>query len=161
MSQATTAAGGIHDFDFFAGDWAVHHRQLRNRLAGDTEWFEFDGRIGMRKILGGLGNFDETEIRSPRGIYNGATLRLFDPETSNWSIYWLDSRRLGIDTPMIGRFENGIGTFYADELFEGRPIRVRFIWTPISTTACRWEQAFSADGGASWETNWIMDFTRG
>ncbi len=153
-------ASGAHDFDFFVGDWTIHHRQLRRRLADDTEWLEFSGTSRMQKILGGLGNLDETEIRSPRGAYHGATLRLFDPETGFWSIYWLDSRKPAIDTPMVGRFENGVGFFYADEPFEGRPIRVRFIWTPVSASACRWEQAFSPDGGATWETNWIMEFTR-
>jgi hypothetical protein len=153
-------ATGADDFDFFVGDWMIHHHQLRHRLAGDKEWLEFSGTTRMRKILGGLGNLDETEIRSPRGAYHGATLRLFDPETGSWSIYWLDSRRPAIDTPMRGRFEGGIGYFHADESFEDRPIRVRFIWTPISSVACRWEQAFSPDSGASWETNWIMEFTR-
>ena len=161
---ATTAAsihsGGVQDFDFFLGDWTIAHRQLRHRLAGDTEWLEFSGTLSMRKLLNGLGNMDETELLSPRGHYHGATLRLFDPETATWSIYWLDSRKPAIDTPMVGRFENGIGYFYADELFEGRPIRVRFIWTPLSADRCRWEQAFSADGGATWETNWISNFTR-
>ncbi|HLZ67707.1 MAG TPA: DUF1579 domain-containing protein [Aliidongia sp.] len=160
MPQDTQVEDGSRDFDFFVGDWTVQNRQLRTRLAGDTEWLEFPGTITMRKILNGLGNFDETPIRSPRGAYHGATLRLHNPVAKMWSIYWLDSRNPAIDTPMVGRFENGIGLFYADELFEGRPIKVRFIWTPISTTECRWEQAFSADDGITWETNWVADFTR-
>ena len=160
MPQDNQAETGAHDFDFFVGNWTVRHRQLRNRLAGDTEWVEFTGTCSMRKFLNGLGNLDECDIRSPRGAYHGATLRLYNPAAGTWSIYWLDSRNPGIDTPMVGRFENGIGHFYADEPFEGRPIKVRFIWTPVSDTECRWEQAFSADGGASWETNWFTDFTR-
>ena len=160
MPQDMPAQTGAQDFDFFVGDWKIRHHQLRARLAGDTEWLEFDGTTTMRKFLNGLGNLDETEIRSPRGHYHGATLRLFDPAAGTWSIYWMDSRNPHIDTPMVGRFENGIGLFFADEDFEGRPIKVRFIWTPISATQCRWEQAFSTDGGASWETNWAMSFTR-
>lgn len=159
MSQNLPAAGA-QDFDFFVGNWTIRHRQLRRRLAGDTEWLTFEGMASMRKFLGGLGNFDETEILSPRGQYQGATLRLFDPDTALWSIYWMDSRDPRLDTPMVGRFDNGIGLFYADEDFEGRPIRVRFIWTPVSADRCTWEQAFSPDAGASWETNWFMEFTR-
>jgi hypothetical protein len=160
MPQDMPAQTGVQDFDFFVGDWKIRHRQLRARLAVDTEWLEFYGTTTMRKFLNGLGNLDQTEIRSPRGHYHGATLRLFDPVAGTWSIYWMDSRNPRIDTPMVGRFENGVGLFFADEDFEGRPIKVRFIWTPISATQCRWEQAFSADGGASWETNWTMSFTR-
>lgn len=160
MPADIPAAPGAHDFDFFVGDWKTRHRQLRHRLAGDTEWLEFSGTVSMRKILAGFGNIDEGEIRSPRGLYTGVTLRLFDPAAGTWSIYWLDSRKPAIDTPMVGRFENGVGLFYADEPFEGRPIRVRFSWTPVSADECRWEQAFSADGGTSWETNWTMIHTR-
>src|SRR5262249_1818241 len=96
-SPAPISTDGTHDFDFFVGDWTIQHRQLRHRLAGDTEWVEFPGTISMRQILNGLGNMDQTELRSPRGHYHGATLRLFDPENQTWSIYWLDSRRPAID----------------------------------------------------------------
>ncbi|HEV2675196.1 MAG TPA: DUF1579 domain-containing protein [Aliidongia sp.] len=160
MTSDTPVPRGAQDFDFFVGNWTTEHRQLRHRLAGDTEWLEFSGTVSMRKILAGFGNIDEGEIRSPRGIYTGVTLRLFDPSAGTWSIYWLDSRNPAIDTPMVGRFEDGVGLFYADETFEGKPIRVRFIWTPVSAGECRWEQAFSPDGGTSWETNWIMKHTR-
>ena len=128
MPQAIPVQTGAEDFDFFVGDWKIRHRQLRTRLAGDTEWLEFDGTAAMRKFLNGLGNLDETEIRSPRGHYHGATLRLFDPATGAWSIYWMDSRNSRIDTPMVGRFEAGVGRFFADEDFDGRPIKVRFLW---------------------------------
>ena len=160
MTETITAASGLQDFDFFVGDWTVRHRQLRTRLAGDTEWLEFSSRCRMRKILGGAGNFDEISVPSPRGAYNGATLRLYDAEAGTWSIHWLDSRNPVLEAPMVGRFDQGIGLFHADETFEGRPIKVRFIWTPVSAEACRWEQAFSPDDGRTWETNWIMDFAR-
>ena len=149
------------DFDFLIGDWTVKHRRLKRRLAGDTEWIEFSGPASARKILGGLGNFDEITISLPEGAYTGATLRLFNPGAQSWSIYWMDSRYPGrLDPPMVGRFENGRGLFFGDDTFNGKPIRVRFIWTPISPTSCRWEQAFSADDGITWETNWIMSFER-
>lgn len=149
-----------NDFDFLIGNWSVFHRRLNRRLARDTEWIEFTGPATARPILGGLGNFDEIAIALPSGPYLGATLRLFNPATQLWSIYWMESRNPALDPPMIGKFEDGRGLFYGDDVFEGRPIRVRFIWTPMTAAACRWEQAFSDDGGQSWETNWIMAFTR-
>jgi hypothetical protein len=151
---------GANDFDFLIGNWSVHHRRLNRRLAGDTTWIEFTGPATARKILGGLGNFDEIDIALPSGPYKGATLRLFNPATQLWSIHWMESRNPALDPPMIGKFENGLGLFYGDDVFEGRPIRLRFIWTPMTATECRWEQAFSDDGGREWETNWTMAFTR-
>jgi hypothetical protein len=151
---------GAKDFDFFIGDWSVHHRRLRRRLAGDGQWDEFAGTTTVRKVLAGLGNFDEGPIALPGDPYVGATLRLFNPKSGLWSIYWMDSRNPGLDPPMTGRFQEGRGLFQGDDTFEGRPIRVRFVWTPQDARSCRWEQAFSADQGASWETNWHMAFTR-
>jgi hypothetical protein len=160
MSSNAPAPSGALDFDFVIGDWTVRHRQLRTRLAGDTEWLEFSGSSSTRKILAGLGNLEETEIGSPRGAYHGAALRLYDPAGRAWSIYWMDSRYPGLDTPVVGRFEEGVGRFYGDERFDGRIVRLRLLWTPVSAAECRWEQAYSADGGANWETNWIMEFAR-
>jgi hypothetical protein len=151
---------GIKDFDFLIGEWVVFHRRLKKRLAGHTEWIEFSGTASVRKILGGFGNFDEFQIPLPEGAYVGSTLRLFNPATQLWSIYWMDSRHPVLDPPMVGEFSDGRGLFYGDDTFEEQPIRVRFIWTPLTSTTCRWEQAFSIDGGQSWETNWIMTFSR-
>jgi hypothetical protein len=148
-------------FDFLVGNWNVHHRYLRRRLAGCTEWIEFAGTSSMRKILDGFANMDDDDIHLPAGRYAGVSLRTYDPRNESWSIYWLDSRYSGrIDPPLAGRFDDGIGTFYGDDTFEGRPIRVRFLWSRITPTSARWEQAFSDDEGNSWETNWYMDFTR-
>ncbi len=149
-----------NDFDFLIGNWSVLHRRLKRRLAGDTDWVEFTGAATARKILGGLGNFDEIQIALPSDPYLGATLRLFNPATQLWSIYWMDSRHPVMDPPMVGKFEDGRGLFYGNDVFEGRPIRLRFIWSPTTAATCRWEQAFSEDGGQSWETNWTMAFTR-
>lgn len=149
------------DFDFLIGDWRVLHRRLRRRLAGDREWQEFEGTCSARKVLGGFGNIDDNWLGLPDGAYRAVTLRAFDPETEKWSIWWLDGRTPDrIDVPVVGVFEEGVGSFFADDLLEGRPIRIRFIWTAADAHAPRWEQAFSADGGASWETNWIMRFER-
>lgn len=152
---------GILDFDFFIGDWRVEHRQLKERLAHCSEWAEFGGTTVTRKILGGSGNLDDNVLEHPDGTYRAATLRSFNEGTGTWSIWWLDGRKPGnLDTPMVGRFERGIGTFYADDIFSGKPIRVRFLWTLPAPDKPHWEQAFSADCGESWETNWTMDFAR-
>jgi hypothetical protein len=151
---------GVDDFDFLIGDWSVVHCRLKRRLMGETEWVEFSGPATARKILDGLGNIDEYQIDLPAGAYVGSSLRLFNPATQNWSIYWMDSRDPTLDPPMVGRFKDDQGLFFGDDSFEGQQIRVRFIWSGMARTTCRWEQAFSVDGGASWETNWIMTFTR-
>jgi hypothetical protein len=157
----TTLSSGVNDFDFFIGSWRVKHRRLRERLAASNEWVEFEGTSTVWKILGGFGNIDDNVIDLPAGIYRAATLRAFDPEENQWSIWWLDSRNpCHLDAPVIGRFENGVGTFYAEDTFKGNPIRVRYLWTGVTSGTPHWEQAFSPDGGTSWETNWIMDFTR-
>jgi hypothetical protein len=151
---------GRHDFDFFAGTWRVSHRRLRRRLAADTRWEEFDGACESRPIIGGLGNVDDNLLHLPASTYRAATLRLFDPATGDWSIWWVDGRTMQLEPPVRGRFENGTGTFFGDDTIDGRPIRVRFVWSDITVSSARWAQAFSADGGASWETNWTMDFLR-
>ena len=149
------------DFDFLRGRWQVRHRRLVKRLAGCTDWEVFDGRSELWLVMGGAGTVDDNVIDLPSGSYRAATLRSWDPATQNWQIWWLDARMpTEIGTPMRGRFEDGTGTFYADESFEGRPIRVRFLWLHTRSARPRWEQAFSTDGGQSWETNWEMDFSR-
>lgn len=153
---------GIHDFDFLAGEWRIRHRRLKERLAGSTEWVEFTGTQKAQLVMGGQGNIDDNVIDLPGGAYRAVTLRAFDPKTGLWSIWWLDGRtpQGPLEPPMRGRFQNGVGLFYADETFNGKPIKVRFIWSNITKTSARWEQAFSPDGGKTWETNWVMNFSR-
>ncbi len=159
METALTSAST--DFDFQIGSWRVRHRRLKARLAGSTDWEEFDGSSTMRTILGGTGNIEDNEIRLPSGAYRAVALRSFDPDRRQWAIWWLDGRApLSIDVPVIGGFESGVGTFYADDQQDGRPVRLRFLWLQTDTDSPRWEQAMSVDGGDSWETNWTMDFTR-
>lgn len=146
------------DFDFLHGDWDVSHRRLKRRLAGDTAWEEFAGTCRVRPILGGLGNFDENVIDLPSGRYEACTLRMFN--AGRWSIHWIDGRDPKLDPAMQGAFESGVGRFFSDETFEGRPVKVRFLWHEITPRSAAWEQAMSADGGASWETNWTMRFAR-
>ncbi|MBU6299505.1 MAG: DUF1579 domain-containing protein [Alphaproteobacteria bacterium] len=150
-----------HDFDFFMGSWRVRHRRLKERLAGCSEWVEFEGTSTVQKILGGMGNMDDNVIDLPGDPYRAVSLRTFDPKSMLWSIWWFDNRApRDLDPPVVGDFKNGVGTFYADDSFKGVPIRVRFLWTRMDTGSPRWEQAFSADGGVNWEINWTMDFAR-
>jgi hypothetical protein len=149
------------DFDFLMGIWNVRHRYLARRLADCRDWIEFAGTCAARKVLGGFGNIDEFEINLPGGRYRGMSLRTWDPDKARWSIYWLDSRMPGqLFPPVHGRFEKGMGIFYGDDHFNGRPIRMRYVWSRITDKSPRWEQAFSLDEGNNWETNWTMDFTR-
>ena len=156
-----TERDGRRDFDFFVGRWKIYNRRLRGRLNGSTDWEEFEGATIARPVLGGLGNLDECTMERASGQLKGMTVRLYNPESRQWSLYWADNVKSGIlQTPMVGGFENGRGEFYGQEPFEGKQIFSRFIWSEITETSCRWEQAFSPDGGKTWETNWIMDFVR-
>jgi hypothetical protein len=151
---------GRNDFDFFIGNWKVHNRKLKARLKGSDSWEEFEATASARKILDGLGNMDEIRMNRESGIVTGATVRLYDPKTDQWSLYWADSVNGILQIPVIGEFKNGRGEFYNQEPFEGRSIFTRYIWSDITENYCRWEQAFSPDGGKTWETNWIMEFSR-
>jgi hypothetical protein len=148
------------DFDFWMGRWTIRNRYLRSRLAGSDEWDEFESTCVARPLLDGLGNEDEFRMDYDGGFV-AMSFRFFDPAKERWAIYWADSRRPGVfDPPVFGSFAGDTGVFGGEDVHDGRPIRVRFVWSGIRTPAPRWEQAFSADGGATWETNWIMDCTR-
>jgi len=149
------------DFDFLMGRWRVRHHRLKRRLAQCDDWDDFTGTSHARPLLGSFGNIDENQVELPGDPYIGVTLRTYDPNGETWRIYWFDSRHPGaVDPPMVGRFENGVGIFHAEHRFEGKSVRVRFLWSRPTDASCRWEQAFFADDGRSWETNWIMDFAR-
>lgn len=149
---------GIEDFDFLIGNWRVRHRLLKQRLSNGRDSIEFDGTCVTRKILGGRGNLDEHFLDLPGDAYSAVAFRTFDLATQRWSIWWIDGRSPSeLDPPLVGRFENGVGTFYANHLFQGERIRVRFLWTDLETHP-HWEQAFSADNGQTWEVNWTMRF---
>jgi hypothetical protein len=151
----------VHDFDSHFGAWQVRHRRLKERLAGSTEWIEYGGTCMVQPILGGAGNMDDNIFNMPGGAYRGVSVRAFDPQSQSWAIWWLDGRfPHTLDVPVIGRFKDDIGIFLADDTFKGKPIKVRYIWSHITLSSRRWEQAFSPDGGQTWETNWISYFTR-
>jgi hypothetical protein len=155
-----TENDGRNDFDFLIGTWKVHHHALKKRLKGSTVWVEFEGDTVSKKILNGLGNMDENVIQREMGPVHAITLPLFDSKSKEWSIYWSTDITGTLDVPMIGGFKDRRGEFYSQEVFEGRHIYNRFIWSKITATSCQWEQAFSVDGGKTWETNWIMEFER-
>jgi hypothetical protein len=149
-----------HGFDFLMGRWSVRNRRLVERLAGSDEWDEFESKAAARLLPAGLGN-EDVFCTEHDGGFVGMSFRFFDPEAERWSIYWADTRRPGLlDPPVIGGFDGDVGIFEGDDTFEGRPIRVRFTWSGVTTPTPRWEQAFSDDGGDTWETNWIMEFSR-
>ena len=159
---AMPAAGAVplKDFSFQEGRWRVHHRKLRKRLAGNDDWYEFCGTTQAGPLMAGLAGYEDNFLDDPTGPYRAEGLRRFDPRTGLWSIWWWDGRFSEIDPPVTGKFENGAGTFYGDSLWEGKPIRVRYIWDMPTAGVPHWQQAFSPDNGASWETNWHMEFRR-
>jgi hypothetical protein len=150
-----------HDFDFEFGRWKVHHRRLKERLVGCLDWEEFEGTSETRPVLGGNGNIEDNVLDFPAGTYRAIAIRSFDVNTRHWAIWWLSANDPHqLDVPVIGKFENGIGTFLAEDLLNAEPVTVRFLWLRTDGPTPRWEQAMSRDKGKTWETNWTMDFER-
>jgi hypothetical protein len=148
----------MRDFDFLIGSWTVEHRRLTQRLVGATDWDTFRGTAVCRAVLDGVGNVDEITLPALGAV--GMTVRLFNRATGSWSLHWSSSLTGTFEPPVVGGFEDGVGRFYGDDVHDGRPIRVRYVWDGITPTAARWQQAFSVDHGQTWETNWVMAFTR-
>src|SRR5262245_40864105 len=154
------ARDGQHDFDFEFGTWKAHLKRLLKPLSGSDTWVEYEGTSILRKVWDGRANLGEFTATGAAGRIEGLSLRLYHPEARQWSIYWANSRDGSLGTPMIGRFAAGRGEFFNQELFEGAPVFVRFVFSDITPTSFRLEQSFSADGGKTWEPNWIVAFTR-
>jgi len=149
-----------NDFDFFIGRWKIENRKLKTRLNNCTEWTKFEATGECQKILSGFGNFDQL-ITEFNGVpFHGATLRLFNPKTRLWSLYWADSNVVVLDVPQVGSFDGNIGRFYAKDIFEGKPVIVVFEWDRTNPDSPTWSQAFSPDNGETWEWNWYMTFNR-
>jgi hypothetical protein len=159
-ARAETAAPGRDDFDFLLGKrWRVRNTLLKERLAGSTETVEFEAVLeGGREIAGGWGNIDCFLATRDGEAFEGNSLRFFDPKTRRWTIHWVDSRNPVLRPQVEGTFENGVGTFLGEETFQGRKVKLRFLWKDIGPTSARWEQAYHDDEAGSWETNWIMEF---
>jgi len=153
------ARDGAHDFDFLAGRWRVHHRRIRPDTGA---WVEFDGTCETRLLMDGRANVEEHWMPSPTGTYRAVGLRAYDGKMGLWSIWWLDGRvpARPLDPPARGRFEDGVGSFYADYEQDGKAMRGRLQWSQAATTSPRWEQAVSADVGQTWSPNWIMQWRR-
>jgi hypothetical protein len=158
-AQGAAVESNVHDFDFLRGDWRVHHRFLRAKEDG-RKWLDADGTASHRELMAGSGNLEEHTINAPSGAYRAVALRSYDPKTAQWSIWWLDGRTPHgeLDPPVQGRFENGVGSFYGRTTINGKQMPVRFVWSQITATSARWEQAYSPDAGKTWETNWTMEF---
>jgi len=155
------AAVPEQDWDWLTGNWDVLHRRLKKRLAGNDDWDEFAGKSSFWHLLGGLGNVDDNLLHLPAGTYRAISLRAFDPATRKWAIWWLDGRTAEkLDPPVIGGFTGDEGEFIGTDTFEGKPIIVRFRWHEVRSQRPHWDQAFSPDGGKTWETNWRNYFTR-
>ena len=157
------AHDGAHDFDFLIGDWKAHLRRLPDRLVGSTAWIEYDGISRHKKILDSNANFEEFEVNGhEKGQHIKAqTLRLYNPVSHQWSIYLLDVDKGTLDNPpVVGEFSGHHGEFFDQEDYKGRAILVRYEWNDVSPKSAHMEQAFSADGGKTWEVNWIIDLSR-
>jgi hypothetical protein len=160
LEQDSAERDGQHDFDFEIGSWNIHLSRLQDRLAGSTTWVDFDGTSVTRKVWNGRANLEEFEADSSQGHIEGLTLRLYNPQSRQWSIYWANGKDGILAQPMIGEFKNGRGEFFDQEPWKGRAVYVRFIWSDTTTKSPHFEQAFSDDGGKTWEVNWITNQTR-
>jgi hypothetical protein len=158
---------GRHAFDFLLGDWKITNRRLVERLKGCDDWETFEAWHTNQRLPGGIGNYDDFVADTWRPGYIGLSLRLFNPQTGLWSIFWLDNKTGGLNQagillpPVVGKFENGIGVFEGGDEMDGKAIRVRYTWSNIDTDHPKWEQAMSDDDGKTWEMNWSMDFEKG
>jgi len=159
-AYAPAEGSGQHDFDFEIGNWEIHLQRLADRLAGSHTWVKFDGTSVTRKIWNGRSQIEQFETDSAGGHIEGLTLRLYNPETHEWRLYWANSKVGVLDPPQIGQFKEGVGAFYAQDSWKGKMVIVRFLWTKTATKQPHFEQSFSDDGGKTWEVNWITDQER-
>lgn len=162
MAQVDSGAGGTgaSAFDFEFGTWRTQLRLLVAPLTGSDAWVEYEGTSVVRPVLDGRANLVELEVEGPAGRIEGLSLRLYDPESRQWSLNFANIRTGQLSPPVIGEFRNGRGEFYGQEHIDGRAVLVRFVISDITPTSARFEQAFSDDGGKSWEVNWIAVDTR-
>jgi hypothetical protein len=148
-------------WDFLAGRWKVRNGKLRKRLAGNTHWDYFNSTLENWPVLGGRGNVGDADFAAPGGRYRGMSLRVYNDEKKEWLSWWLDGRTPAqISPPLRGAFGQEGGTLLGEDVHQGKPVKVRSVWSRTDTANPHWEQAFSADGGKTWELNWIADLTR-
>ncbi len=156
----TNQRDGQHDFDFEIGIWKTHLRRLVRPLTGSTTWVEYEGATVVRKVWDGRANLVELKVDGPAGHLEGLSLRLYNPQSRQWSLNFANINDGRLSTPAIGEFKDGRGEFYNQETYNGRAILVRFLITKVTTDSYRFEQAFSDDGGKTWEVNWLAVDTR-
>jgi hypothetical protein len=154
------ARDGQHDFDFEIGTWKTKLKRLVSPLSGSKQWAEYEGTTVVTKVWNGKANLVELVADGVAGHFEGLSLRLYNPASRQWSLNFANIRSGTLVTPTIGEFRNGVGEFYCQDTYNERAVLVRFIITKISDDACHFEQAFSEDGGKTWEINWIADDTR-
>src|ERR1044072_2204813 len=154
------ARDGSHDFDFEIGTWKTHLRRLLNPLTGSNTWVEYEAPTVVRKFWNGRANLVELVADGPAGHFEGLSLRLYHPQSRQWSLNFASVNGGVMTEPTIGEFKNGRGEFFSQETLDGRAIFVRFVISDITPNSCRFEQAFSDDGGKTWEVNWIATDTR-
>lgn len=159
-TRDTALHDGQHDFDFEIGAWKTHLRRLLHPLTGSHTWVEYDGTTTVHKVWDGRANLVELEVSGPAGHIEALSLRLYNPQSHQWSLNFASSASGTLGQPTIGEFNNGRGEFYDQEMLNGRAIFLRFIISNITPNSCHFEQSFSADGGKTWEVNWIADDTR-
>lgn len=149
-----------HDFDFYEGKWRLRNRKLKSRLSNCNEWTTFESTQEMYRVLNGLGNIDNYLATFDGVPFEGMSVRLFNPTTRLWSIYWADSNEGILQPPVLGSFENNIGHFFTKDSFNNKKILVVFRWNITDKSNPVWSQAFSDDNGATWEWNWYMYFSK-
>jgi hypothetical protein len=160
LAQGAPPRDGQHDFDFEIGSWHTRLSRLQNPLTGSTTWVEYTGTTVVRKVWDGRANLVELAVEGPGGRLEALSLRLYNPQSRQWSLNFANARSGTLGVPSVGEFRNGRGEFISHEDFNGRMVLVRFVITVVDPDTCRFEQAFSDDGGKSWEVNWIVVDTR-
>lgn len=149
---------GQNAFDFFVGDWVGKNRRLTDYFSENARWVEFESHSTARMLWDGRGNLDETVFHRPQGDLIGSTIRIYDPSTRLWALFFAAPGNFEIGIPQIGAFKDGIGEFFANEVFGGKHVFVRFRWTRTDSDCPKWEQAFSMDAGRSWKPNYTVEF---
>ena len=160
LKRVSNQRDGQQDFDFEIGTWKTHLSRRLRPLTGSNTWVEYRGTTVVRKVWSGRANLVELDVAGPAGHIEALSLRLYNPESHQWSLNFANSSSGTMSVPTIGEFKNGRGEFYDQESLNGRAILVRFVVSPITPDSCRFEQAFSDDGGKTWEVNWIATDTR-
>jgi hypothetical protein len=158
--ETASARSGQHDFDFLFGKWRVHYHRLMHPLSQSNDWIDFDGTLDTQPLWSGKADLTILEADAPAGHLEGMDIRMYNPRSHQWSVYWTSSDSPSLGVPVVGEFKNGRGEFFDQETYQNRAILVRYLWSEIKEDSWRWEQAFSVDGGKTWETNWINTCVR-